>query len=103
LEGSGRGLILKYYPGIRLELKKTTKSSKASWSPGRDLNTDLPNKKQDGPIRRQLLGTSTGDIIAPYRPVRPVCMDLKNISSTTLSLNSEVFSDYMHVNRLSSD
>jgi hypothetical protein len=41
MEGSGRGLIFKYYPGIRLEQlrKKTTRNlSQESRSPGRDLN-----------------------------------------------------------------
>jgi hypothetical protein len=39
-EGGGRGLILRYYPSIRLEgLRKITKSlSQDSRSPGRDLN-----------------------------------------------------------------
>jgi hypothetical protein len=40
VEESGRGLILRYYTGIRLEgLKKTTKPLRQdSRSPGRDLN-----------------------------------------------------------------
>jgi hypothetical protein len=44
LEGSGRGLILSYYPSTCLEgLRKTTKI--LSWnsrSPGRDLNPGPP-------------------------------------------------------------
>jgi hypothetical protein len=47
MEGSGRGLILRYYPGIRLEgLRKTTKKlSQDSQSPGRDLNLEPPEYK----------------------------------------------------------
>jgi hypothetical protein len=42
LEGSGCGLILRYYPGISLwGLRKTTKSQD-SRSPGRDLNSGTP-------------------------------------------------------------
>jgi hypothetical protein len=39
LKGSGRGLIIRYYPGIRVEgLRKTTKNlSQDSRSPGRNL------------------------------------------------------------------
>jgi hypothetical protein len=44
LEGSGRSLILMYYPGIHLEVqKKPTKNlSQNSQSPGRVLNPVPP-------------------------------------------------------------
>jgi len=44
LVGSGRGLILRYYPGIRLEgLRKTTKTSiRIAGRRGRDLNPGPP-------------------------------------------------------------
>jgi hypothetical protein len=44
VEGSGRGLILRYYPGNLLEeLWKTTQhNSKDSQFPGRDLNPGSP-------------------------------------------------------------
>jgi hypothetical protein len=43
-EGSGRGLILGYYPGIRMEgLRKTTEDfSQDSQSLSRDLNPEPP-------------------------------------------------------------
>jgi hypothetical protein len=43
-EGSGRGLILRYYPRIHLKgLRKTTKNlNQDSWSPGQDLNPRPP-------------------------------------------------------------
>jgi hypothetical protein len=42
LEEGGRGQILRYYPGIRLEgLRETTKTlSQDSRYPGRDLNPE---------------------------------------------------------------
>jgi hypothetical protein len=44
MEGSGCGLILRYYPGIRLEvLRKTTKDlSQDSRYTGRELNPETP-------------------------------------------------------------
>jgi hypothetical protein len=44
LVGSGRGIILKYYPGIRLEgLRITTKTSiRIAGRRGRDLNPGTP-------------------------------------------------------------
>jgi hypothetical protein len=44
LIGSGRGLILRYYPDIRLEVpRKSTKNfSQGSWSSGRDSNPGPP-------------------------------------------------------------
>jgi hypothetical protein len=44
VEGSGCGLILRYYPRIYLEgLHKTTKNpSQDNQSPGRDLNPETP-------------------------------------------------------------
>jgi hypothetical protein len=44
MEGSNRGLLLKYYPGIRLEgLRKTTKNlSQDSRYPGGDFNPGPP-------------------------------------------------------------
>jgi hypothetical protein len=49
LEGSGRGVIVRYYPSARLErLEETTKTlSKNSESPGRDLSPDLLDTKQE--------------------------------------------------------
>jgi hypothetical protein len=50
LEGSDQGLILRYYPGIRMgELKKTTKPSVRIASLRVEIWTrDLPNTKQKG-------------------------------------------------------
>jgi hypothetical protein len=44
LQGSGRGLILRYYPGIRMEgMRKTSKLlGQGSRSPGRELNVGPP-------------------------------------------------------------
>jgi hypothetical protein len=61
LKGSGCGLILRYYPGISLEvLRKTTKSlSHDSWSPGQDLNPRSPEYEAEVLItrlRRSVLG-----------------------------------------------
>jgi hypothetical protein len=44
LEGSGRGLILRYYPGIRLEepRKTTNNFDHDIRSPGRDWNQGPP-------------------------------------------------------------
>jgi hypothetical protein len=44
LVGSGRGIILKYYPGIRLEgLRRTTKTSiRIAGRRGRDMNPGPP-------------------------------------------------------------
>jgi hypothetical protein len=44
LVGSDRGLILRYYPGIRLEgLRKTTKNSiKTAGRRGRESSPELP-------------------------------------------------------------
>jgi len=44
LEGSGHGLILKYYPSIHLErLRKTTKNlSQDNQSPRQDMNPEPP-------------------------------------------------------------
>jgi hypothetical protein len=44
VEGSGHGLILRYYPGLCLEgLRKTTRNLRQdSWSPSRDLNPEPP-------------------------------------------------------------
>jgi hypothetical protein len=44
MKGSGRGLILRYYPGICLEgLRETTENlSQDSRSSGRDLKPGLP-------------------------------------------------------------
>jgi hypothetical protein len=49
MEGSGRGLILRHYPGMCLDgLRKTKKNvGQDSRSPGRDLNPKLPNTKQE--------------------------------------------------------
>jgi hypothetical protein len=55
LKGRGSGLILRYYPGIRLEgLRKTTKNlSKDSRSPGRDLNLGPPEYEAGVSITQQ--------------------------------------------------
>jgi hypothetical protein len=47
--GSGRGLILRYYPGIVVEsLRKITKNlSQDSRSPGRDLNPGPPEYESE--------------------------------------------------------
>jgi hypothetical protein len=44
VQGSGGGLITRYYPGIRLEgLRKTTKDlNRDSQSPGRDVSPGPP-------------------------------------------------------------
>jgi hypothetical protein len=49
LEGSDRGLILRYYPGICLEgLRKNTKCSvRIADLRGEILTRDLPNTKQE--------------------------------------------------------
>jgi hypothetical protein len=45
-EGSGRGLILRYYCGIRLErLRKPRQTCQDSWYSGRDLNPGPPEYK----------------------------------------------------------
>jgi hypothetical protein len=51
MEGSGRGLYLRYCPSICLEeLRKTTKHlSRESLSPGRDLNP-APSEKEAGAL-----------------------------------------------------
>jgi hypothetical protein len=47
MEGSGHGLILRYYPGIHLEgLRKAMKNlSQYSWSLGQDLNSGPADMK----------------------------------------------------------
>jgi hypothetical protein len=49
VEGSGRGLILKYYPGICLEeLRKTSKNvSQDSQCPGRDSSQTLSDNMSE--------------------------------------------------------
>jgi hypothetical protein len=47
MEGSGRGLILRYYTGIRLEgLWKTTKHQRISGFRAEILTSDLSSTKQ---------------------------------------------------------
>jgi hypothetical protein len=43
LKGSGRGLILSYYPGIRWRMSKTTQNlTQDSWFSGLDFNLGPP-------------------------------------------------------------
>jgi hypothetical protein len=50
LEGSGRDLILRYYPGSNMErLSKTTKKAQDSRSPGRGFNS-CPPKYEAGAL-----------------------------------------------------
>jgi hypothetical protein len=53
VEGSGRGLIVRYYPGNRLEgLWKTDENIQDSLSPGRDLNP-VPPEYEAGVLTTQ--------------------------------------------------
>jgi hypothetical protein len=52
--GSGSGLIVRFYPSIRLErLRTITKNlSQDNWSPGRDLNPGHPEYEAGVPTSR---------------------------------------------------
>jgi hypothetical protein len=69
MDGSVRGLILRYYLGIRLEvLRKTMKSlNHGSHSPGRDFNVGPAEYQTDvltnGPLRSILLTKLLMDLL----------------------------------------
>jgi hypothetical protein len=75
LEGSDRGLVLRYNAGIRVEgLRKTVKNlSQASRSPGRDLNPGPPEYKTGVNCPSRMTGKSKlvntlVTYIIPYSP-----------------------------------
>jgi hypothetical protein len=87
LEGSGRGLILRYYPGIRLDglRKTTTKFNQGSRSPSRKLNLGPPEYEAG---------------VLATRPRRLVCDALEYAQMTELFFTHTHTHTHTHTSRI---
>jgi hypothetical protein len=113
LEGSGRGLILRYYPGIRLEgLRKTTKSfGQDSRFPSRDLSPGPPEYEarvltiwpQRSVVNGKECGRKLSKLILRYFTITTLIWRKWRVKATRLAVSSQSFDPKISPVLISSD